>query len=286
MKNLVQVFVLCGAIVLGIQGPTHAIDLSRGVFLDIPESKIEKQFGKQPPSQLTREDSLAIASYRFTGDSVRVVAILVEWSDRPGSYSKEDFDSLLFSRGFLPDGSVADYFYEVSYGQVSVTGEVFDWYNAGSWHPAFPLQPIFETLDPVIDYSQFDGDDNGDVDVAVLIRSGNGEEDSQDPNDMWSYAVIYEPGGGPGPFDGKHIPMWNTSPETRPLHDPLYPPGFSGADTLNKIRVFCHEMAHNLGLPDLYDYDDKLVTSTYYTPNDNNDHPVVDWCLMGYYGYG
>jgi hypothetical protein len=82
------------------------------------------------------------------------------------------------------------------------------------------------------------------------------------------------------------IPRWNTSPETRPLRNPLNPTQFSGADTLNRIRVFAHELHHNLGLPDLYDYDSKLVISTFYTPNDANDHPVYDWDIMAYYGYG
>jgi M6 family metalloprotease-like protein len=211
---------------------------------------------------------------------------MVDWDNRPGTYSRETFDSLVFSMGVFPGGSVADYFYEVSYGQMTTVGEVIDWYNAGWYTGSFWFEELFELLDPIIDYSQFDGDNNGDVDVAVFIRSGNGEEDSQNSWDIWSYAMVYPPGGGPGPFDGMHIPRWNTSPETRPLRDPLNPQNFSGVDTLNRIRVFAHEMSHGLGAPDLYDYDDKLVTSTYYTPDDYNDHPLVDWCLMGYYGYG
>jgi M6 family metalloprotease-like protein len=276
----------CGLILAGMSGRVTAADLSKAVILDVPDSKIESQFGKLPPSQLTREDSLAIASYRFTGDTLKVLAILVEWQDRPGTYAKEDFDSLLFSRGYLPGGSVADYYYEVSYGRLYVTGEVIDWCNVGYYDPGFDFEPLFFLLDDQIDYSQFDANHDGDVDAAVFIRSGNGEEDSGDPNDIWSYAYHYSPGHGPGPYDGVHIPAWNTSPETRPLRNPDNPTQFSGLDTLNRIRVFAHEMAHCIGLPDLYDYDDKLETSTYYTPGDYNDHPYMDWCLMGYYGYG
>ena len=40
-----------------------------------------------------------------------------------------------------------------------------------------------------------------------------------------------------------------------------------------------------MGLIDLYDYDGKLDVETYYTPDDENDHPLVDWCVMGYAGY-
>jgi len=286
MKRILQVLVICGLMVMAVPCFVSAIDLSKGIILDVPEEKLESQFGKIPMSQLTREDSIAIASYRFTADTLKVLAIMVEWDNRLGTYSKETFDSLLFSRDFLPGGSVADYFHEVSYGQVAIVGEVINWYNAGWYTGWFDFEPLFEELDPVIDYSQFDGNNDGDVDAAVFIRSGNGEEDSQDPNDIWSYAYVYPPGSGPGPFDGMYIPRWNTSPETQPLHDSLYPPGFTGEDTLNKIRVFCHELTHCFGLPDLYDYDDKLDTTTYFTPGDYNDHPFVDWCLMGYYGYG
>ena len=278
--------ILCLAIFFLVTLPAYGVDLSRGIILDIPQERIESQLGRLPLSQLTREDSLKIASYRFTGDTVKVLAILVDWSNRPHTYPKETFDSLLFSRDVFPRGSVADYYYEVSYGQVNVVGEARNWYNAGTYTPWFDFELLLYILDPVIDYSQFDANHDGDVDAVTFIRSRNGMEDSQNPNDIWSYAMVYPPGSGPGPFDGVYVSRWNTSPETQPLHDPLYPPGFSGVDTLNKIRVFCHELAHCVGLPDLYDYDAKLEVSTFDTPNDDNDHPLVDWCIMGYYGYG
>jgi M6 family metalloprotease-like protein len=287
VRRMAGVVILGLVMLIAVPRLTTAEDLSRAILLDVPQEKAESQFGPMPKSQLSPEDSTSINSYRFTADTLKVLAILVEWDNRPGTYSRETLDSLLFSRNVFPGGSVADYYYEVSYGQMSVVGEVIDWHNAGWYTGNFWFEDIFEVLDPVIDYSQFDGDNNGDVDVAVFIRSGNGEEDSQDPDDIWSYAMIYPPGGGPGPFDGgMHIPRWNTSPETRPLRDPLNPKQFLGVDVLNRIRVFAHEMGHGLGLPDLYDYDDKLDTTTYFTPDDYNDHPVMDWCLMGYYGYG
>jgi M6 family metalloprotease-like protein len=268
--------------------PSSATDLTRSFIYDIPAKVVEKELGIIPGSQLSAEDSLAIRSYRFDGDTVKLLAILVEWTDRPGTYPRAVFDSFLFSVNVYPGGSVADYYHEVSYGQLTVVGYLVDWYNAGlysnfNW---WDFEDILFALDPLIDYSQFDANNDGDVDAVVFIRSGNGEEDSQNPDDIWSFAISYGSGSGPGPFDGVYVSRWNTSPETRPLHDSDYPPGFLGVDTLNRIRVFAHELGHNLGLPDLYDYDDKLDTSTYTTPGDNNDHPLVDWDIMGYYGYG
>ena len=92
----------------------QAADLSRSMVYDLPRQEIEKWPGLAPGSQLTREDSLAIAAYRFDGDTAKVLAIMVEWIDRPGTYSQATFDSMLFSRDVYPGGSVADYYYEVS----------------------------------------------------------------------------------------------------------------------------------------------------------------------------
>ncbi len=262
-------------------------DLSRAIVYDLPRQELKVTPEVTVGSSLTAEDSLAITSYRFTGDTIKVLTIMVDWFDRPGTYSQPTFDSLVLSRDVYPDGSVADYYYEVSYGQRVVVGDVIDWQNAGSYSDFewWDFEDVLYALDPYVDFSQYDSDGDGHVDAVTFIRSGTGEEDTGDPEDIWSFAVSYG-SGGPGPFDGVYVSRWNTSPEMRPLRDPTYPPGFLGVDTLNKIRVFVHELGHNMGLPDLYDYDDKLDTMTYITPGDYNDHPLVDWCVMGYYGYG
>ncbi len=263
-----------------------AIDLSRGILLDIPDEVAARQFGKMPPSALTPEELEAIASFRFLADTLKILIVPVEWNNRPHAWSVATLDSMMFSRDIYPGGSLADYFHEVSYGKAVVVGDVLDWYNAGTYTAYFDFESILPDINAFVDFSQYDGNNDGDVDAVIFLRAGTGEEDSQDPNDIWSYAYVYGVNGGPGPYDGKYISHWNTSPELFPLRLPEIPDIFTGEDTLNHIRVFCHETSHNFGLPDLYDYDAKLTESTYYTPADSNDHPMVDWCLMGYYGYG
>jgi predicted Holliday junction resolvase-like endonuclease len=82
---------------------------------------------------------------------------------------------MLFSRNVFPGGSVADYFYEVSYGKAIVVGEVREWYNAGWYIPYYDFEDLLPVLDPYIDYSQFDGNHDGDVDAVVFVRAGNGQ---------------------------------------------------------------------------------------------------------------
>ncbi len=284
MRTWLVRFLLLTASVLS--SSIYGLDLSRGILLDIPESQAIKQFGKLPPSRLTSADMSAMSSFRFTGDTLKVLAVLVDWIDRPCTQSAETYDSLLFSRDYWPGGSVADYYDEVSYGKIQVTGRVIAYHSSRLYDNNFDFETILPLLDPSVDFSQYDANHDGDADAVIFIRSGTGQELSHDYNDIWSYAMIYPPNSGPGPFDGVRISRWCTDPELRPLHDPSYPPGFSGETAVAAIRVYCHELLHNVGLPDLYDYNSKLDTTTYFTPNDGNDHPVQDWCVMGYGGYG
>jgi len=264
-------------------------ELPTALIYDLPASEFSRTLGGDPTSTLTKADRRALESYRFDGDTLKVVALLVDWTDRPATYTTKTMDSLLFSHGVYASGSLGDYFDEVSYGTQTVVGDCYGWINGGDYNDGnidlytFVYNLLYE-VDAFIDFSQYDGNGDGLVDAVVIVRSGTGQEDSHDPTDIWSFATAY--GNPPGPFDGKYVQRWNTSPELQPLRNPDNPTEYSGEDSLNSIRVFCHELSHNMGLPDLYDYDAKLDLSTYITPDDFNDHPMVNYCIMAYGGYG
>ncbi len=263
----------------------QAEDTRPALIYDLPQSDIEAIHGFDPATLLSRAEMEQLRTDAFEGDTFKVLIVLVEWLNRSSTYSVETMDSMMFSRNTWPGGSVADYFWETSYGQLTMIGDCIDWYDAGMYSSNFWFGNMVDDIDALVDYSDYDANGDGFVDAILFIRSGNGEEDSGNPNDIWSYAVGYG-GDGLPTDDGVNINRWCTVPETWPLRNPANPTLFSGFDALNRIRVACHELTHNLGMPDLYDYDSKLDTMTYITPDDDNDHPLVDWCVMGYGGYG
>ncbi|MFH1893393.1 MAG: M6 family metalloprotease domain-containing protein [Candidatus Zixiibacteriota bacterium] len=278
---------ICALLLLVVAGgASAATDYSKAIVLDIPDEVALQQFGVIPGMELSTLDMIDMAARAFDGDTLKLLVILVDWSNRPHTYPKEVFDSLIFSRNVYPGGSVADYYYENSYGQLIITGEVRNWYMAGGYAGFYQFENLFGWLDAQIDYTQFDGNHDGIVDAVAFIRAGTGQEETGYEMDIWSYAMIYGPGGELGPWDGMLVGQWFTSPEERPLRSATCPSYILPTDTLSRIGVLCHELCHDLGMPDMYDYDEKLNVSTFSTPNDDNDHPLVDWCLMGYGGYG
>jgi M6 family metalloprotease-like protein len=288
MRSTVLLTLVTICLLVFVPSKAPLADPSQAVIYDLPQEELGRFPGRMPGSALSAEDSARMMAPSAAADTVMLLAILVDWWDRSHVYEAARIDSLLFSRGVWPGGSLADYYDEVSYGKTHLGGMVYGWHSESDYSTFdwWEFEDVLADIDPFVDFSQFDANNDGDVDAVVFVRSGTGQEDTGDPNDIWSFALNYGPGGGPGPFDGVRVSAWNTSPEAIPLRDTLNPTQFSGVDTLNSIRVFAHELGHNLVLPDLYDYDDKLVVSTYTTPNDGNDHPLVNWCTMGYGGYG
>jgi len=229
----------------------------------------------------------SFASEPATGQG-RVLVVLVEWFEHRAdrvAHPASAYNELLFSVDTYPTGSVKDYFNEVSYGQYSISGQVVGWRCMTSAYDPVAMQPWmdigevvadldqiidFSDFDSDIDFSDFDSDYDGCVDAFWIIHAGPGREETHDLNDIWSHAL---PGGHFPTNDGVDICGWSVQPEEKANED------------IVRIRVFCHEYGHLLELYDLYDYNGKMDSTTFFTPDDINDHPLVDWCTMGYYGY-
>ena len=73
------------------------------------------------PLRIVRRAAAARAPLR---GAVRVIVVLVDFTDAPMAARPDHFRDLFFSTGKIPTGSVREYFTEVSHGLLTLAGEV------------------------------------------------------------------------------------------------------------------------------------------------------------------
>ena len=178
----------------------------------------------------------------------RALVLLVDFRDNPSSQTADHFQEMLFSRGSYPTGSLSDY-YEASYEQLSILGDVCGWYKApqpysyyagtrygfGSYpNNAYKLvEDVVDLAAADVDFAQYDTDGDGEVDALFIVHAGSGAEATGNTASIWSHMSSITP----RQKNGVKICRYSMEPED------------------GKVGVFCHELGHVFGLPDLYDYD-------------------------------
>ncbi len=183
-------------------------------------------------------------------DTLKPLAICVDFSDNEHTYTIGAFDTLLFSENFVvPIGSFRDYYLENSYGQHDPQGSVYGWveapetydyytweaYGLGSYpHNAQKLvQDVLLAADPYVNFQDYDYDNNGWIDGLMVVHAGPGAEQTGDSSDIWSHRWLLP---DEMTLDGVKIQSYTMQPE-----EDLYA-GLIG------IGVFCHEWGHFLGI--------------------------------------
>ncbi len=231
----------------------------------LPSGKVqETYYPNSPPMKGTPEKSA-------TGTRKNLV-VLCMFSDhtladhtRPAADYEAVFNTVGGDPSIAPSGSVRDYYLEDSYGQLTMESTIVEWvtlpheeaYYAASTDGlggTYPnssqgmVEDALNLVDPLVDFSEFDQDEDGYIDAIDIIHSG--------------YAA--ETGGGEGNWIWSHKGMlWQISPtgwtsaegvKVFDYHTEAALWATSGQDIL-RIGVVCHETGHFLGLPDLYDTD-------------------------------
>jgi immune inhibitor A len=197
---------------------------------------------------------------------VRVLVVLVDFTDKRFEVDTSRFEELFFSTGSIPTGSVTEYFDDVTGGLVTITGQVVGpftmpqtlaWYANGNYGIGKPsgdpranilARDAVKAVDPSVDLQPYDNDGNGYVDAFIVVHAGGGGEETGDPGDIWSHKwVLPEEYTADG---GVKVYAYLTIPENA------------------KLGVSAHELGHLVfGFPDLYDID-------------YSSEGIGDWCLM------
>jgi M6 family metalloprotease-like protein len=190
--------------------------------------------------------------------SIKLVCILIGFTDKPFSLTQTEFNDLFNQLGYSDDsatGSVYDYYKENSYGQLELTVTVAGPYTAAQnmayygandadgndVRPDVLVTEAVNLANPDVDYSNFDNDNDGYVDGVYVIYAGYGEEAGASEDAIWAHAWEISL----VTLDGKNITSYSCSSELR---------SNSGMG-ITRIGVICHEFGHVMGASDFYDTD-------------------------------
>jgi M6 family metalloprotease-like protein len=189
-----------------------------------------------------------------TTGTIKVLALLISFSDYPGMTTPESFNSRLFGDGVggPPFDSLRNFYRRSSYDQLTVEGNVLGWYQApyarstvtetdtGRQNLIKEALSFYEAQGH--DFSQYDNDGDGAIDYFCVFWTGpHGEWASY----WWGYYTWFSDSSFR--LDGKRLSTYSWQWE---LYN--YPNGTFGPSTI------IHETGHGLGVPDYYDYDDAI----------------------------
>lgn len=201
-----------------------------------------------------------------------IPVFLVEFQDEHFSIDNPQarFDALLNQKGYSANGgtgSVRDYYEDNSHGVFKPVFDVYRvielsqsmaYYGEDKDGRPVPLavSEAARALDDEVDFSQYDYDHDGYVDMCLMYFAGHNEAEGGGvstiwPHQWWVNAIVHTE------VDGLVLGRYFCTSELR---------GSWGTNMCG-IGTTCHEFGHSLGLPDFYDtdYDDNGECGALYT---------------------
>ena len=203
-----------------------------------------RKAAQQMRQSMAKASSLSIGTHR-------IPVVLVNFSDKEFVTTDPNtaFSNMLNQEGYSANGgtgSVHDYYYENSHGAYDPVFDVFGPVTLSNTSAYFTdraagaLKEACNLLDSEIDFSQYDSDSDGSVDMILMYYAGYNQAEGGGEDTIWphqSYASGY--------FDGKSLSRYFCTSELR---------GYTGKRMCG-IGTTSHEFGHSLGLPDFYDTD-------------------------------
>ena len=222
--------------------------------------------------------------------SPRAIVLLVQFANRPFKVQpRKAFNQYLNSMadkhqdfGNAEDrntGSVKKYFSDMSggkfkpqfdlYGPITMPKNVA-YYGEGSSSMERYRELVSEActmMDDSLDFSKYDADKDGNVDLVYIIYAGYGESVSSIDSTLWPKAFVC---GTDIKKDGKYVRLAGISNELNGRPDGKY--SSTSGLLINGVGLFCHEFSHCMGLPDFY----PTVSPQWTTANDKQDFDAYD----------
>ena len=192
------------------------------------------------------------------------LVILVEFTNKSFSTSEDPnaaFTALLNEPGYSVNGgtgSARDFYYDNSHGVFEPIFDVYGpvqmdttyaYYGQNDWNgddrrPEEAIIQGCQKLDDQIDFTRYDNDGDGTVDLVFMYYAGQGEADGGNTNTIWPHQYEISSAGKHLELDGKVIDSYACTNEVN---------GWDGK--MCGIGTACHEFGHAMGLPDFYDTD-------------------------------
>lgn len=222
--------------------------------------------------------------------SPRAIVLLVQFANRPFKVQpRKAFNQYLNSMadkhqdfGNAEDrntGSVKKYFSDMSggkfkpqfdlYGPITMPKNVA-YYGEGSSSMERYRELVYDActmMDDSLDFSMYDADKDGNVDLVYIIYAGYGESVSSIESTLWPKAFVC---GTEIKKDGKYVRLAGISNELNGRPDGKY--SSTSGLLINGVGLFCHEFSHCMGLPDFY----PTVSPQWTTANDKQDFDAYD----------
>ena len=204
-----------------------------------------------------RAAQMSTATKASSTGTVKMLVILVEFSDYKFKNTKESFNKLLNQINYTDGGrygSVRDFYKECSFGQLDLVTDVVGIYKLSNTRAYYggndaygnDLRPremalaAIDAANAAVNFKNYDNNNDGYVDGIHIIYAGPGEEAGGGSNCIWAHSWTASTS-----VDGVYTSRYSCSPEIR---------GSAGSN-ITHIGVICHEIGHVLGTMDFYDTD-------------------------------
>ena len=226
----------------------------------------ENSCNNRPLTRITVDSGYGGVPYFPHTGSPKALVILAEFADTTFTIqnTKQVFTNYLMNEGHFTETAYAQkrnykgvrgYFKDCSYGQFTPTFDVVGpvklpkpqtVYGAGrNDRPDLLLEDACSAVDNIVDFSQYDANGDGLVDLVYIIYAGHSANISGNKEtDIWPKSGTISISKT---FDGKSIGRYGVSNELAGRENKK-----KEKETINGIGLFCHEFSHTLGLPDIY----------------------------------